>query len=248
MAEWTLNQLVAQVAAVLDGHAGPGGDRRVRQVPDRRAVRWYTTIGLLDRPEVRGRTGWYGERHLLQLVAIKRLQAAGRSLAEIQADLAGAPDDTLRQIADLPDHQTRPPVVSASRAGRAGRFWAEPVDTPVRDTRPTVDTRWLVSSDPVVDAATTGAARSGSAVLRFAVELADGVTLLVPATDSRAVPGPAALSAVRDAAGPLLEALARHGLMPSAATGQTTAVAPALSTALTTPVAPDNHDTEGKTP
>ncbi len=248
MAGWTLDQLVARVAAALVGHAGPSGDRRVRQVPDRRAVRWYTTIGLLDRPEVRGRTGWYGERHLLQLVAIKRLQAAGRTLAEIQADLAGATDDTLRQVADLPDQQTRPPPGSVPGAERARRFWAERVDGPGPEIRPAADTRWLVSSDPVVDAPTTGAARSGSAVLRLAVELADGVTLLVPATDSHAVPGPVALSAVRDAARPLLEMLARHGLMSSAATVPTIHVAPVALTAPNTPVPPEHHDTEGKTP
>lgn len=251
MAGWTLDQLVAQVAAALDGQAGPAADRRVRQVPDRRAIRWYTTIGLLDRPEVRGRTGWYGERHLLQLVAIKRLQAVGRSLAEIQADLAGVTDDTLRQIADLPDQQTRPPAGSVRGAERVGRFWAERVDAPAPDTRPTVDTRWLVGSDPVVDARTTEAAHSDSAVLCFAVELTDEVTLLVTATDSRAVPSPAALSAVRDAARPLLEMLARHGLMPSAATvptGYTTHVAPVASTAPNPPGASENHDPEGKTP
>jgi hypothetical protein len=243
MAGWTLDQLVAQVAAALDGHAGPAADRRVRQVPDRRAIRWYTTIGLLDRPEMRGRTGWYGERHLLQLVGIKRLQAAGRSLAEIQVQLAGVTDDTLRQIADLPDQQTRPPVVSVRGAERAGRFWAEPVDT-----RPVVDTRWLVGSDPVVDARTTGAARGGSAVLRLAVELADGVTLLVTQTDGRAVPDPAALSVVRDAARPLLDVLVRHGLMPSAVAVPATSTTHVASTAPDAPIAPGNHDTERETP
>lgn len=246
MVAWTLDQLVAQVAAALDGHAGQGGDRRVRQIPDRRAVRWYTTIGLLDRPEVRGRTGWYGERHLLQVVAIKRLQAAGRSLAEIQADLAGATDDTLRQIADLPDQQIRPPVVSLGDAERPRRFWADRVDSPGPD-RPAVDTRWLVTSDPVVDAPPTGAARSGLPDLRFVVDLADGVTLLVSVADGRAVPGPAALSAVRDAAQPLLEALARHGLMQPAVTVRAQAVSVA-SPAPNPPIVSETCDTKEDTP
>src|SRR6266498_1190439 len=94
---WTLDQLTDQVEAALAvGYSGaPSG--RVRSVPDRRAIRWYTTIGLIDRPaQMRGRTALYGERHLLQLVAVKRLQAEGRTLAEIQAQLAGAPDGALR--------------------------------------------------------------------------------------------------------------------------------------------------------
>ncbi|MGH3646527.1 MAG: MerR family transcriptional regulator, partial [Micromonosporaceae bacterium] len=102
LAGWTLDELVAQVATRLaDGRTGQVS-RRVREVPDRRAIRWYTTIGLLDRPRLVGRTGWYGRRHLLQLVAIKRLQAEGKPLAEIQAELAGATDATLRRIARIP--------------------------------------------------------------------------------------------------------------------------------------------------
>src|SRR5436853_6482978 len=101
---WTLDELVLRVADVLAGAAYPGAPNgRVRDVPDRRAVRWYTTIGLVDRPAaMRGRTALYGPRHLLQLVAVKRRQAQGRSLAEIQAELTGATDATLRRVADVP--------------------------------------------------------------------------------------------------------------------------------------------------
>src|ERR671930_1522315 len=101
-ATWTLAELTDRVAAALA--VGYRGQRsgRVRDVPDQRAIRWYTTLGLVDRPAaMRGRTALYGRRHLLQLVAIKRLQSAGRSLAEVQVELAGATDRTLRSIAAL---------------------------------------------------------------------------------------------------------------------------------------------------
>ncbi len=66
---------------------------RVREVPDQRTIRYYTTLGLIDRPaEMRGRTALYGVRHLLQLVAIKRLQTHGLSLAEIQTRVVGRTD------------------------------------------------------------------------------------------------------------------------------------------------------------
>ena len=71
---WTLDELAERVetALAVDYHGQPSG--RVRAVPDRRAIRWYTTIGLIDRPVAhRGRTALYGPRHLLQLVAVKRL-------------------------------------------------------------------------------------------------------------------------------------------------------------------------------
>src|SRR4051794_30688033 len=100
--EWTLDELIGKVAEQLDDTAYAGAPNgRVRDVPDARAVRWYSTIGLVDRPVMRGRTAWYGPRHLLQLVAIKRRQSEGFKIAEIQAELAEAPDDVLQSIADL---------------------------------------------------------------------------------------------------------------------------------------------------
>ena len=60
-----------------------------------------------------------GRRHLLQLVAVKRRQAEGRSLAEIQAELAGATDEALAAVACVPDTQPVPDVLPAAPA----RFW-----------------------------------------------------------------------------------------------------------------------------
>jgi DNA-binding transcriptional MerR regulator len=102
-ARWTLDELTALVAKALAvGYDGPV-DGRARDVPERRSVRYYTTLGLLDRPvELRGRTAYYGPKHLLQLVAIKRLQAQGRSLAEIQQHLLGLDEGDLKPLAKLP--------------------------------------------------------------------------------------------------------------------------------------------------
>ena len=100
---WTLDELAERVdlALAVDYHGQPSG--RVRAVPDRRAIRWYTTIGLIDRPVAhRGRTALYGPRHLLQLVAVKRLQARGLPLVAIQQELAGATDSQLARVARLP--------------------------------------------------------------------------------------------------------------------------------------------------
>jgi hypothetical protein len=100
---WTMEELVDRVhAALADEYPGaPNG--RIRELPDRRSIRWYATIGLVDRPlGTRGRVALYGPRHLLQLVAIKRRQAAGRTLAQIQAELTGASDDVLSATARVP--------------------------------------------------------------------------------------------------------------------------------------------------
>jgi len=89
-------------------------------VPNERLVRWYVTVGLVDPPlSRRGRVARYGRRHLLQLVAVKRRQAEGRSLAEIQAELAGATDEALAAVARVPDIQPAPDVLPAAPV----RFW-----------------------------------------------------------------------------------------------------------------------------
>src|SRR3954470_23765274 len=93
---WTLDELVDLVGRALAVNYAGSTSGRVRDLPDRRMVRYYATAGLVDRPSaMRGRTALYGRRHLLQLVAVKRLQAAGHPLATIQQELAGADDDTL---------------------------------------------------------------------------------------------------------------------------------------------------------
>lgn len=101
----TLGELAMAVQQALAETAYPGQKSgRIRDVPDRRTIRYYTTIGLLDKPaEMRGRTAYYSRRHLMQLVAIKRLQARGKSLVEIQAALAGASESALRKWAELSD-------------------------------------------------------------------------------------------------------------------------------------------------
>jgi len=111
---WTIDELSGRVAEAL---RGPGYDGvssgRVRDVPDLRTIRYYTTLGLLDRPAaMRGRTALYGRRHLFQLVAIKRLQARGLSLAEVQERVVGLSDAALRRLAD-----------AEGPASRAESFW-----------------------------------------------------------------------------------------------------------------------------
>lgn len=184
-AAWSLDELVGRVSAALATSAYPGSPNgRVRDLPDRRAVRWYTTTGLVDRPVMQGRNAIYRTRHLLQIVAVKRLQAKGLSLAEIQAELAGATDDTLRRLADLPDEVlTVPPPHSPAMASRRTRFWAE------QPAKPTTD-----EADTVTALA--------------AVSLPGGAMLILPAP-----PRDNDIPAIRSAAAQLLELLADRGLL-----------------------------------
>src|SRR5437660_12778010 len=96
---WTIDELGSRVALALSvGYEGQSSGR-VRDVPDRRTIRYYTTLGLIDRPAaMRGRTAYYGRRHLLQLVAIKRLQARGLTLAELQQRRVGVSNAALEEL------------------------------------------------------------------------------------------------------------------------------------------------------
>ena len=181
---------------------------RVRAVPDRRAIRWYTTIGLIDRPaELRGRTAFYGHRHLLQLVAIKRLQSQGRTLADIQAELSGATDRTLRTIAALPaelssaDSRQAPEIPAAGSPVREHRQVHLPVPRPA-STRARF---WTERPVVVPDA--------DEMALATAIRLATGVTIVLDPTGVQPSHLTAEqLSALRSAAAPLLAELARQHL------------------------------------
>ena len=191
-AEWTIDELASRVAGALVTADYPGAPNgRVREVPDRRAIRWYATIGLLDRPAaMRGRTALYGPRHLLQLVAIKRRQAQGASLAQIQHELMGASDDDLGEIAGLPDVDVPAPAAPAR-----ARFWAQ---APAAPAPPAAGVRVREGS----------LERPQAHTLLSGVPLGGGAVLLLPST-----PDPDDLDALRAAAAPLLAELAARGLL-----------------------------------
>jgi DNA-binding transcriptional MerR regulator len=96
-ARLTLEELANDVQTMLGGKGllEAQADGRISSAPDPRTVRYYTTLGLLDRPEIVEREARYGRRHVLQLCAIKAMQTAGLPLAEIQARLYAKTDAEL---------------------------------------------------------------------------------------------------------------------------------------------------------
>src|ERR1700689_795604 len=163
---WTIAERAELPAGTLaatesdEPSSGPvRADGRVRDVPNERLVRWYATVGLVDPPlSRRGRVARYGRRHLLQLVAVKRRQAEGRSLAEIQAELTGATDETLAAVARVPDIQPAPeapPAVPARFSGCQPGQAAPDADQHVPENgRP--DEAWSGWDQPDVERAAGG--------------------------------------------------------------------------------------------
>ena len=64
-----------------------------------RTLHYYRSSGLLDAPESGAGRG-YGQRHFLQLAAIRILQAQGLPLSRIQQLVFGRSDEELKQIAE----------------------------------------------------------------------------------------------------------------------------------------------------
>ncbi|MEV6632858.1 MerR family transcriptional regulator [Actinoplanes sp. NPDC051470] len=200
---WTLDELVDRVGRALAAEYAGAPNGRVRDVPDRRAIRWYQTIGLIDRPlGMSGRTALYGPRHLLQLVAVKRRQAAGRSIAQIQAELTGAGDEVLADVARVPDDLLVPdgPAPDAAAAERP-RFWgARAAAAP---------------AGLIVPAEAEPAEQEHRDSVIGGVRLGGGAILVLPG-----VPTAADRDAISVAAAPLLALLADRGLLDSADDGR----------------------------
>ena len=101
-ATWTLETLTQRIDAVLRQEGIHQHNGQVAEAPNARAIRWYQSTGLLRRPEQRGRVAFYGPAHLAEVVAIKRLQATGLSLVDVQTRLQGLNDDALFALANVP--------------------------------------------------------------------------------------------------------------------------------------------------
>jgi DNA-binding transcriptional MerR regulator len=228
-----LEQLAERAARALVDAEVRVANGRVTGVPDGRLIRWYTTIGLLDRPVIGpGRVAQYGPRHLLQLVAVKRLQAQGAPLAEIQLRLAGATDSTLQRIAALPaglddpdpdgtmaDREMFGPTRSAHRpaarstvspdagANKTPRFWAARPAATVSD-RP-VDSAADSAGELELrgTSSDSGPAHADDVLRVYGVRL-DALTLLLPAE-----PQQSDIDEIAAAARPLLDLLASRGLL-----------------------------------
>jgi DNA-binding transcriptional MerR regulator len=214
---WTIDELSDRVTEVLgsDYEGVPSG--RVRDLPDLRTIRYYITLGLLDRPaEMRGRTALYGQRHLLQLVAIKHLQAQGFSLAEVQERLAVLSNSGLKKLAESRVHaRSRLPQPgagelaandSAGSEWRTDSFWRLP-------TGQTARPQSRVAPEAMAAPKTAEPRELHKAAAEtFEVPLSDGLVL---ALATRRGLDEDDLRSIRVAAAPLIEILRLRGLIDS---------------------------------
>jgi len=132
---WTVEELLERAQELIEEFGQTGDSKRVRWEPNQRLVRYYTTLGLVDKPlGRRGQVVHYGPRHLLQLLAVKQMQAQGMTLQQIQSRLLGLPEGLLCELAGLTGEWRERLGLPAETPVPAApaRFWerrAAPYDT-----------------------------------------------------------------------------------------------------------------------
>lgn len=198
---WPIAELARRVAAALAHDYESADSGRVRAVPDVRAIRWYASIGLLDKPAAfRGRTALYGPRHLRQLVAVKRLQAEGLPLADIQAELAGVSPQRLSRLAAVPEAVLAEDFDTSGQ----GEGSADDSSPPVADLA-----FWKNPPARLPAAGREYQSEMDDSIMSYGVSLSDTVTILIQAPHQ---PTGEDLAAIRAAAEPLLRAVDARGL------------------------------------
>jgi DNA-binding transcriptional MerR regulator len=96
-APWNARGLAAHATSIVDAAGMRPTNAAARAALSARAVRFYVSTGLLDRPEGKGTAATYGYRHLLQLLAIKIRQREGQTLETIKKELFEQTGDALER-------------------------------------------------------------------------------------------------------------------------------------------------------
>lgn len=91
---FSLEELSKRINAWCEEHEVAPASGQAGEIVSERNIRYYRTLGLIDSPE----GGGYGEKHLLQLTAVRLLQAQGRPLRQIRELLYGRSVQELREI------------------------------------------------------------------------------------------------------------------------------------------------------
>jgi DNA-binding transcriptional MerR regulator len=207
----TLPEFAEAAARAVAASGAAPDNRQAKAVPATRMIRYYTARGLLPRPGRRGRALVYARQHLLQLVAIKRLQGEGLSLDQIAERLAGLSDSDLGALAAVPGEAIPPELGDLERSGRgersrsAERFWDRAPSEAAVDALRSV----------AVPATATQAWRSETPPAAgpwhlTEIRLSDSVRLVVDGD----VSGLSELEALRAAAAPLLRLLTPNPAAP----------------------------------
>ncbi|MFC4455452.1 MerR family transcriptional regulator [Deinococcus sonorensis] len=93
-----LDELAALANTLLPQYLPLDRSGRTQDAINPRLIRHYTTLGLLDEPAKQGREARYSQRHLLQLLALRRLMGEGLTAQALHGTLTTRTDDELRAL------------------------------------------------------------------------------------------------------------------------------------------------------
>jgi succinyl-CoA:acetate CoA-transferase len=98
-ADLSIEELVELAGRWTPAVAAGQSRHKVTEVPTERTLRYYVTMGLIDRPlGYEGTRARYGFRHLLQVLSIKALQARYFPLRKVRSMITGRPDAELEGV------------------------------------------------------------------------------------------------------------------------------------------------------
>ena len=198
-----IDQLQRRAAERLEASGyRPPASGRVRPVPDTRTIRYYTTLGLIDRPAaMAGRQALYHDRHVDQLVAIKRMQTAGLTLSDIQYRMLSMSEDEIRRWRPQAAAKSEPNIESTSQSSDTTSGDSGTPEPP----RPT----------PASDSPASDSPASEQPTIWREIPLPGGVRLSVPGPNVGGDPPRLDRQRLDAAAWALLAELERQGLIDS---------------------------------
>lgn len=98
-ADLSIEELVELAGRWTPAVAAGQSRHKVTEVPTERTLRYYVTMGLIDRPlGYEGTRARYGFRHFLQVLSIKALQARYFPLRKVRSMITGRPDAELEGV------------------------------------------------------------------------------------------------------------------------------------------------------
>ncbi len=95
---WPLDDFVAAANDALPGVLPDAPVVRIERTVTPRLVRYLTTQGVLTEPHKAGREARYDRRHLLDLLAVRRLMALGYTVAAIGATVRSGSDSDVEAM------------------------------------------------------------------------------------------------------------------------------------------------------
>jgi DNA-binding transcriptional MerR regulator len=122
MNRWRIQELAETVNAWCRDRALQPANGQTASELSARTLHYYRSTGLLDAPESGAGRG-YGRRHLLQLKAIRILQAHGLPLSRIQQLLFGRLDEELEKIAESAGKIDAAPATVRSHSFGSKETW-----------------------------------------------------------------------------------------------------------------------------